>query len=274
MSTEPSNKKQKTSPSGPSRVGRPPSTPTIESLMEQEDLWVDNILPCFGIGQYAFLGAVNKKLNQLYKDFCKTVKKPRRVFTTERQITTRAATATDTLYSAAFCNESCAEYWFADSSEGKTPRPSAVCQAIAGVGSLPVLTWAHNTKGFPMSMGTCKNAASAGHLEILKWARENGCPWDWRTCRRAAGYGHLEVLKWARENGCPWDDYTCSQAAKTGHLEILKWARENGCPWNERTCYNAANGGHLEVLKWARENGAMGDSDTCSEAAEMAIWRS
>ena len=51
---------------------------------------------------------------------------------------------------------------------------------------------------------TCKNAAKNGHLEVLKWARENGCPWDWRTCTYAALNGHLEVLKWARENGCLW----------------------------------------------------------------------
>jgi hypothetical protein len=38
---------------------------------------------------------------------------------------------------------------------------------------------------------------------VLKWARENGCPWDVNTCRRAAAEGHLEVLKWARANGAP-----------------------------------------------------------------------
>ena len=46
----------------------------------------------------------------------------------------------------------------------------------------------------------------------------------------AAGGGHLEVLKWGRENGCPWDKDTCACAAIGGHLEVLKWLRENGCP--------------------------------------------
>ena len=50
------------------------------------------------------------------------------------------------------------------------------------------------------------------------------------TCEIAAKNGHLEVLKYARENGCPWDEWTCSFAARNGHLEVLKWARENGCP--------------------------------------------
>lgn len=34
----------------------------------------------------------------------------------------------------------------------------------------------------------------------MKWFRGNGAPSDkWTTCRSAAT-GHLEVLKWAREN--------------------------------------------------------------------------
>ena len=98
-------------------------------------------------------------------------------------------------------------------------------------------------------------AARAGHLDALKWALDNGCPWDEATCAEAARGGHLHVLKWLRDDGCPWDEDTCSNAAREGHLQMLKWARENGCPWNERTCSNAAHGGHLQVLKWARENG-------------------
>ena len=48
-------------------------------------------------------------------------------------------------------------------------------------------------------------AAMGGHLEVLQWARANGCPWDEKTCMHAAEGGHLEVLQWARANGCPWD---------------------------------------------------------------------
>ena len=39
---------------------------------------------------------------------------------------------------------------------------------------------------------------------------------------RAAENGHLEVLKWARANGCPWNEETCRAAASSGHLEMLK----------------------------------------------------
>jgi len=68
---------------------------------------------------------------------------------------------------------------------------------------------------------------------------------DHKTCYNAAYGGYLEILKWARENNCPWNEYTCTCAASGGHLETLKWARENNCPWNEFTC---AYGGYLEKI--------------------------
>ena len=56
----------------------------------------------------------------------------------------------------------------------------------------------------------------------------NPAPWDSDTCSSAASRGHLEVLKWLRENGCEWNSSTCNNAALEGHLEVLKWAHENG----------------------------------------------
>ena len=43
---------------------------------------------------------------------------------------------------------------------------------------------------------------------------------DYGICRYAAEGGHLEVLKWARSQGCRWDILTCACAAKSGHLEV------------------------------------------------------
>jgi hypothetical protein len=94
-----------------------------------------------------------------------------------------------------------------------------------------------------------------GYLNVLRWARENGCPFDEDICTYAAQNGHLEVLKWLRENNCPWNEYTCANAACNGYLEILKWLRENKCPWDESTIAFAVCNRQLEVLKWARANG-------------------
>jgi hypothetical protein len=76
-----------------------------------------------------------------------------------------------------------------------------------------------------------------------------------KLCDYSAKGDYLEMLQWARANGCPWNEDTCSNAAGAGHLHVLQWVRANGCPWNERTCVNAAWGKHFEVLQWTRANG-------------------
>ena len=43
------------------------------------------------------------------------------------------------------------------------------------------------------------------------------------------------ILRYAHENGAPWDEYTCAHAAYNGHLECLKYAHENGAHWDEKT---------------------------------------
>ncbi len=94
-----------------------------------------------------------------------------------------------------------------------------------------------------------------GYLSLLKWARENKCPWDEDTCTAAAKIGHLEILKWLRANKCPWGKNTCMRAAYNGHLEVLKWLRANGCPWDSYTSIYAVHAGHVDILKWAYQNG-------------------
>ena len=46
--------------------------------------------------------------------------------------------------------------------------------------------------------------------QILKWLRSEGCPWNKWACFKAALNGHLDVLQWAIDNGCPYqvNDYT------------------------------------------------------------------
>ena len=80
------------------------------------------------------------------------------------------------------------------------------------------------------------------------------------TCRTAAGGGHLEVLQWARTNGCDWDSSTCSNAAAGGYLEVLQWAAENGCEYDEETLERAVEHGG-ELLHWAVQHGYSSEAD-------------
>ena len=115
---------------------------------------------------------------------------------------------------------------------------------------------------------TCLRAAERGHLECLKYAHENGCPWDSRVFTVAAFEGHLDCLRYLDKNGCPWDQNTCAGAAKGGHLDCLKYLHENGCPWNTRACFAAAGVGSLDCLKYLHENGCPWNTKTCDVAAK------
>ena len=95
---------------------------------------------------------------------------------------------------------------------------------------------------------------------VRNWQPETSQPpwlseWSARTCSIMARVGNLEVLQWARANGCPWDKWTCFNAARGGHLEVLQWARNYGCPWDVNKCFDAAlQQGHREVREWINDN--------------------
>lgn len=42
--------------------------------------------------------------------------------------------------------------------------------------------------------------------------------------------GDLEILKWARNYGCPWNENTFKNATKNEHLNILCWITKYGYP--------------------------------------------
>jgi len=92
---------------------------------------------------------------------------------------------------------------------------------------------------------------ACGHFEALKWARENGCGWDYQTTDAAAVGGHLTVLKWLKEHGCPMRAETSRELIKVKAFKVLTWWAENKCAWDEWVCFYAAGEGLLPTLKWA-----------------------
>ena len=80
-----------------------------------------------------------------------------------------------------------------------------------------------------------------------------------QICASAASHDHLEVLKWVRENSCPWDESVCYQAAKFGRLNIFHWLRSNGLPME------SANIALLyckpKILDWMKDNGFFNIND-------------
>ena len=59
-------------------------------------------------------------------------------------------------------------------------------------------------------------------MEMLRWLKSEGCPWNEGACTSAAWKGPLEALKWLRSEGCPWDGSTWKFAAES----VREWLKE------------------------------------------------
>ena len=97
-------------------------------------------------------------------------------------------------------------------------------------------------------------AASKGLFYAMKFLIDKGIK-NYKITGNAAMNGHLDCLKYAHENGCPWSENTCYSAARYGHLDCLKYAHKNGCSWTKETCIAATENNHVDCLKYAFENG-------------------
>ena len=109
-----------------------------------------------------------------------------------------------------------------------------ICEKMARYKNLNLLKEARQA-GCPFTVFVIDYAVCCGSLECLRWARENGCEqciFEHLFTETAASHGFLDVLKYLHQNGFFWDGCTIENALRGGHLDCLKFAHENGCPWS------------------------------------------
>ena len=129
------------------------------------------------------------------------------------------------------------------------------CTEVARTNKLELLKWAREEKECEWGEGPINAAAFKGNLEMVKYCVANDCPINDRACAEAAENGHLECLKYLREEAkAPWNSWTAAWAALKGHLHILEYLVERKYDkYREWTCVNAAGNGHLDCLKYLHE---------------------
>ena len=89
-------------------------------------------------------------------------------------------------------------------------------------GNLELVKWLCGEGGFAMDEIMIMQAARGGNLELVQWLRGEGCPGQHKTCHWAVEQVHVEVLRWARENGCQWGAATRDRAAaELGYTDDL-----------------------------------------------------
>jgi hypothetical protein len=129
------------------------------------------------------------------------------------------------------------------------------CSQVALTNKLELLKWIREEKKCKWDEWTISSAAHQGNLEMVKYCVANECPIYWRACSDAAENGHLECLKYLREEGkAPWNSRTAAWAAHNGHLHILEYLVERKYDkYSESACWYAAMKGHLDCLKYLHE---------------------
>ena len=145
---------------------------------------------------------------------------------------------------------------------GKEMDEPYFCREVAQTNKLELLKWAREEKKCEWDEWTIMTAAHQGNLEMVKYCVANECPIYERACACAAENGHLEVLKYLREEAkAPWDSETAAWAAEmvistysnillsvsminmtklrvvcghsNGHLDCLKYLHETAkAPWD------------------------------------------
>ncbi|CAL6420738.1 unnamed protein product [Bathycoccus prasinos] len=138
---------------------------------------------------------------------------------------------------------------------GREKNETDFCDRVAQTNKLELLKWAREEKKCDWDTETINSAAYRGNMEMVKYCVANECPIDEDACAYAAGNGHLECLKYLREEAkAPWTWVTASMAALNGHLHILEYLVERKYDqYNEFSCSNAAENGHLDCLKYLHE---------------------
>ena len=143
------------------------------------------------------------------------------------------------------------------------------CLRVAATNKLELLKWIREEKKCKWDYDTINRAVAKGNLQMVKYCVANECPINEMACARAAENGHLECLKYLREEvKAPWESVTASWAALSGHLHILEYLVERKYDkYNEGACTLAAENGHLDCLKYLLETAkAPWDSRAVREA--------
>jgi len=95
-----------------------------------------------------------------------------------------------------------------------------------------------------------------GSLQCIKYLHQQAQNdlskpwWDMSLTSTASEYGRLYILKFLKENGCPFGIQATYNAMKNNHINTLVWLLENNCPVDESVYNNLSNIG----LKYEKES--------------------
>ena len=212
-------------------------------IVKNDDICFQHILPRLNATDVKFLYGVNTETRKLIKrsSRAKDLKKKFKVEEMSSISTLEFAWENKSLWPSDWDDETC------------------FCFEVAETNKLELLKWAREEKKCEWDDGRLMRPHDQGNLEMVKYCVANECPIDEWACAYAAENGHLECLKYLREEvKAPWDSDTAAWAAKNGHLHILEYLVERKYDQYRRSaCEYAARErplGLFEVLARNRQS--------------------
>jgi hypothetical protein len=144
-----------------------------------------------------------------------------------------------------------------------------VCNAtFAGalhVGNIPLLRRYRAVVG-ALKPEHARVLAGNGHVEALKWARDEGVEFPPGICAVAASSGKVDVLKYCKESGEPFSSDIMFNAVKSGSVECVEYCLKSlKVPWGANAI-GMASKTSPEMLKYCLDNGAPEDPDAIRKA--------
>ena len=136
---------------------------------------------------------------------------------------------------------------------------SAIVEVAVQCGKREVIEWTWqrfaSTDAASLASVLFREAASAGEMNLLKWARSQGMEdVEAKVTFHAAAEGNPVMLKWAHEEQLPWHPETCYKLVYHNRVDLLKWAHSVGCPWGPNPLRGS---GEIEAgYAWAIRHGA------------------
>ena len=222
-------------------------------VVNNDDICFKHILPRLNGTDVKFLYGVNTETRKL-------IKRSSRAWELKETFKVEEMSSISTL-EFAWENKSLWPSWLEDETN--------FCLRVAETNKLELLKWAREEKKCEWDEETINVAVNQRNLEMVKYCVAKECPIDGWACACAASKGHLECLKYLREEvKAPWDFRTANRAAANGHLHILEYLVEREFDqYDTLACWEAARYGNLDCLKYLHETAkAPWDEDAVRKA--------
>jgi Ankyrin repeats (many copies) len=178
-----------------------------------------------------------------------------------RAVNSEDATSTST--SAVFASASRLR-WAHGSGLPSSPLTSAQSSMVGGTADGDTLAALHELCVVVSTQALAHGAAEAGSLHALIWLHSKhspscplllrtqaGCVFSYRLAVTAAGAGHVHVLDFLHQHGCPLDASALHAAARGNHVPALRWLHmHTGALCTEPVSLTAARHGSIEAMAY------------------------